>query len=158
MALGDGVASCTPARGWVLCLRYGARRASQLIPPSSLKNHLLRLSGVVIGEGVFIGDGVRIIDGFRRGVVIRDFAVVSPGVTLISMAFPSRHSTPRVLAYVRCGPVQIGAYSWIGANSVILPGVSVGDETVLGAGSVLTRSTGSQETWLGSPARRRDPD
>ena len=50
-------------------------------------------------------------------------------------------------------PVRIGNDVWIGANCTILPGVSIGDGAVIGAGSVVTRSVASQTIVAGSPAR-----
>ena len=52
------------------------------------------------------------------------------------------------------GPIQIGDYCWIGMNAVILPGVSLGDHTVVGAGSVVTHSfPGGHCVLAGNPAK-----
>ncbi len=51
-------------------------------------------------------------------------------------------------------PVIIGEGCWIGANVTILPGVTVADGCVIGAGSVVTRSTEKNESYLGIPAKR----
>ena len=50
-------------------------------------------------------------------------------------------------------PVKIGNRSWIGANTIILPGVTIGDNTVIGAGSIVTKDIPSNVIAVGSPAR-----
>lgn len=58
------------------------------------------------------------------------------------------------------GNVVIGDYVWLGERVLILPGVTVGDFAIVGAGSVVTKSVGQGEIVAGSPARligKRDP-
>jgi acetyltransferase-like isoleucine patch superfamily enzyme len=54
---------------------------------------------------------------------------------------------------VRCG-VTIGENVWVGACSVLLPGCRIGDNAVIGAGSVVTGDVPAGELWAGAPARR----
>jgi maltose O-acetyltransferase len=49
--------------------------------------------------------------------------------------------------------VRIGSDVWIGGGAIILPGVTVGDGAVIGAGSVVTRDVGAGQTVSGNPAR-----
>jgi maltose O-acetyltransferase len=50
-------------------------------------------------------------------------------------------------------PVRIGRNVWIGGGALILPGVSIGDDAVIGAGSVVTRDVPAGATAYGNPAR-----
>ncbi|NCD67812.1 acyltransferase [Mucilaginibacter agri] len=50
-------------------------------------------------------------------------------------------------------PVTIGDNVWIGMNSCILPGVSIGSNSIIGSGSVVTKNVPSDEVWVGNPAR-----
>ena len=50
-------------------------------------------------------------------------------------------------------PVRIGRHVWIGGGAIILPGVTVGDDAVIGAGSVVTRDVAEDVTVAGNPAR-----
>jgi maltose O-acetyltransferase len=50
-------------------------------------------------------------------------------------------------------PVSIGDNVWIGMNSCILPGVTIGNNSIVGSGSVVTKNIPSNEIWVGNPAR-----
>lgn len=50
-------------------------------------------------------------------------------------------------------PVKIGRNVWIGSNSTILPGVTVGDNAVIGAGSVVTKDIPENTVFAGNPAK-----
>jgi maltose O-acetyltransferase len=67
---------------------------------------------------------------------------------------------PRDPAQRRAGlefgrPVSIGANVWIGGAAIILPGVTVGDEAIIGAGAVVTRDVRRGATVVGNPAKER---
>ena len=51
-------------------------------------------------------------------------------------------------------PIEIGNGAWLGANSIVLPGVIIASDTMIGAGSVVATSTGSRELWAGNPCRK----
>ena len=75
--------------------------------------------------------------------------------------FLAEHRVPRPgpAQYVAHGflgrPVRIGRNVWIGAGAIILPGVSIGDDALIGAGSVVTRDVPAAATAFGNPARVR---
>jgi maltose O-acetyltransferase len=50
-------------------------------------------------------------------------------------------------------PVHIGSQVWIGGGAIILPGVTVGDDAIIGAGSVVTRDVPAGAKVMGNPAR-----
>jgi len=54
----------------------------------------------------------------------------------------------------RGGDVRIGCNVWLGAHVIVLPGVTIGNNAVVGAAAVVTKSVPSGETWVGVPARK----
>jgi maltose O-acetyltransferase len=52
-------------------------------------------------------------------------------------------------------PIRIGSSVWIGGGAIILPGVTIGDNALIGAGSVVTRDVPAGVTAFGNPARLR---
>ena len=50
--------------------------------------------------------------------------------------------------------ISVGSFVFIGVNSIVMPGVSIGDRSVIGAGSIVTKDVPAGEVWAGIPARR----
>ena len=77
------------------------------------------------------------IQGFG-GIVMGDYTQVGPGVGIISL----NHNPANVYDYQKekFPSIKIGSYCWLGMHSVILPGVELGDFTIVGAGSIVTKS------------------
>lgn len=89
------------------------------------------------------------IDG-RNGIKFGKNVWIGPRVSVISM----NHDPNDYHRYVKCDPVVIGDHCWLGANSIILPGVELGKHTVVAAGSVVTKSfKGSNQVLAGVPAQ-----
>lgn len=63
-------------------------------------------------------------------------------------------STKTALGYTRIAPVKIGSQVFIGAESLILPGVTIGDKVVVGACSVVTKDLEGNGVYVGNPAKR----
>lgn len=63
-------------------------------------------------------------------------------------------STKKLIGYSKVGKVLIGDGCFIGANVTVLPGVSIGEESIIGAGSVVTKDVPAREVWAGNPARK----
>ncbi|MEW6270142.1 MAG: acyltransferase [Thermodesulfobacteriota bacterium] len=105
-----------------------------------------------MGRNVHIHWGA-FFDG-RGGLTIGDDVLIGPHVVIVTS---QHHWTDPSLPIVQQGhlpaPVVIGDDVWIGANAVITPGVTVATGTVVGAGSVVTRSTEPYTIVAGVPAR-----
>ena len=84
-------------------------------------------------------------------VHIGDGAFIAPGVC-ISCAGHGIHPDDRMV-YVTSKPINIGKKVWIGANCVILPGVSIGDGSIIGAGSVVTKDIPENVIAVGNPCK-----
>ena len=85
-------------------------------------------------------------------VFIGDRVMIGPNVTIATAAHPIDPSLrARALQYNL--PVHIGSDVWIGAGAIVLPGVTIGDGCVIGAGSVVTRDIPAGVVAVGSPCR-----
>ena len=82
------------------------------------------------------------------GITIDDEAMIAANVQLIS----NNHDL-RQRQIITCKPVHIGKKAWLGAGSTILPGITVGDNAVVGTGSVVTHDVAPNTIVAGNPAR-----
>lgn len=91
----------------------------------------------------------------RNGIVMGNNVRVAPGVGIIS----SGHDLNDYDRHEKCSPIKIGNNVWIGMNAVVMPGVSIGDNVVIGAGSIVTSDIPSNSIAAGNPCRViRDKD
>jgi acetyltransferase-like isoleucine patch superfamily enzyme len=105
---------------------------------------------MIIGNSVYIGSPVY-LDPFDDGGLIKidDNTVISAGVTILVHDASSNRKTGLILI----APVNIGKRVFIGAGATILPGITIGDDAVIGACSVVTQDVNSGELVVGNPAR-----
>ena len=104
---------------------------------------------VFLGEGVFMNYGCVLLDVCT--IHIGDYTQIGPGVQLYTADHPRDASQRR--AGVEFGrPITIGSNVWIGGGAIILPGVKIGDDAIIGAGSVVTRNVLSGTRVAGNPA------
>lgn len=103
-----------------------------------------------LGEGVFLNAGCTILD--TAPVRIGDGTMFGPGVQIYC---PEHHKDPVLRrAGLEIGrPVTIGRNVWIGGSAILLGGVEIGDNAIVGAGSVVTKSVAAGATVVGNPAR-----
>ena len=103
-----------------------------------------------LGRGAFLNFNCVILDVTE--VAVGDGAQIGPAVQIYSADHPRDPAQRRDgLEFGR--PVRIGRNVWIGGGAIILPGVSIGDDAVIGAGSVVTRDVPAGATAVGNPAR-----
>lgn len=107
-------------------------------------------AGVLIENDVRIGDNVTVKSGVQLwdGVTLEDNVFVGPNVTFTNDITPRSKIYPEKFAKTL---VKKGAS--IGANATILPGVTIGENAMIGAGSVVTKDIPSGELWIGNPAK-----
>jgi len=101
-----------------------------------------------LGTRVFLNSGCRFQD--QGGIRIGDDSLIGHNVVIATL----NHSLdPAHRGDMTPAPVTIGRNVWIGANATLLPGVEIGDNAVIGAASVVTRSVPADTVVVGSPAR-----
>jgi len=105
-----------------------------------------------LGTGVFLNFNCVILDVVE--VTIGDLTQIGPGVQILTADHP-RNPDERASGLEFGRPVRIGRNVWIGAGAIILPGVCVADDAIIGAGSVVTRDVPAGATVVGNPARIR---
>jgi maltose O-acetyltransferase len=105
---------------------------------------------ISLGAGVFLNFNCVILDVVA--VTIGDGAQIGPGVQLLTADHP-RDAAERRSGLEFGRPITIGRNVWIGGGAIIVPGVSIGDDAIIGAGSVVTRDVPAGATAFGNPAR-----
>jgi UDP-2-acetamido-3-amino-2,3-dideoxy-glucuronate N-acetyltransferase len=102
-----------------------------------------------IGNNVKIGDNVRVgaHSFICECVIIEDSAWIGPRVTFCNDRFPPSPKDKWEWTLVKKG-------SRVGAGCVILPGVTIGEDALIGAGSTVTKDVPDGEVWAGNPACR----
>jgi acetyltransferase-like isoleucine patch superfamily enzyme len=121
-----------------------------LAPHSRMRVWFHRLRGVNIGRNVEIGY-LCILDNVHPSLItIEDNAVVAGGAVLLAHDNSHYYAQGRPVRY---GPVRIGRRAFIGINSVVLPGITVGERAIVGALSVVTADVPADSIVAGVPAR-----
>lgn len=101
-----------------------------------------------LGERVFINSGCRFQD--QGGITIGDDCLIGHDVVLATL---NHDMDPSRRADLHPAPIVIGSRVWIGAKATVLPGVTIGEDAVVGAGSVVTKDVPAGTVVVGSPAR-----
>jgi maltose O-acetyltransferase len=77
---------------------------------------------------------------------------LGPNVQLLTPTHPLDPAA-RLAKWEAAQPIHIGNNVWLGGGTIVLPGVSIGDNSVVGAGAVVTRSLPANVVAVGNPAR-----
>ena len=104
---------------------------------------------IELGERVFLNFNCVVLDVCR--VRIGSFTLFGPAVQIYTPMHPFDAELRRREEYGK--PIEIGADVWVGGGAIILPGVRIGDRTVIGAGSVVTRDVPEGTFAAGNPCR-----
>lgn len=105
---------------------------------------------VHFGSNVYANFHLTLVDDTH--IYVGDNTMFGPNVTVCTAGHPILPEL-REQGYQYNAPVRIGRSCWIGAGAVILPGVTIGDNTVVGAGSVVTCDLPANVVAVGNPCR-----
>ncbi len=106
-------------------------------------------TNIHLGERVFFNFNCVVLDVCP--VRIGDFTLFGPGAQVLTPLHPMNAELRRKEEYG--APIDIGSDVWVGAGALILPGVTIGDRAVIGAGSVVTRDVPAGVFAAGNPCR-----
>lgn len=136
----------------------GYRRQHDLHPTFRFNGPEILFSGdgkITAGEGTYVGAYSMILPKQGSPVSIGKFCSISHYVVIYTknVAATQDFSLPAEQWQMRSGAVRIGDYCWIGYGVIILEGVTIGDNVVIGANSVVTSDLESNGIYAGSPAK-----
>ena len=124
----------------------------QLFPDMGVNSRIatplkgVRFNKVKIGNNVVINSDCLMMAA--GGITIDDEAMIAANAQLIS----NNHDLDNRWI-ITCKPIHIGRRAWIGAGATILPGITVGENAVVGAGSVVTKDVEPDTIVAGNPAK-----
>ena len=117
-------------------------KSSNILAPMEIDyGHQLK-----IGENVFINHSLCV--SAAAGIEIEDGVQIAPQVTILTVNHDLKEKT-----IVKCLPVYIKKNAWVGARTIILPGITIGENSVVGAGSVVTKDVPANTIVVGNPAK-----
>lgn len=105
---------------------------------------------VHFGKNIYANFNLTLVDDTH--IYVGDYTMFGPNVTVATAGHPILPEL-REREYQYNAPVYIGRNCWIGAGAIILPGITVGDNVVIGAGSVVTKDLPSNVVAVGNPCR-----
>lgn len=125
-------------------------------PNSKIRAEAFRASGVDVGADVFISIGMVILDGYEKLVKIGARAAFGNYVSIVAASAPNDsllNQIPDALRCIKTLPIAIGDDVWVGSGAVILPGVTIGEKSIIGAGCVVTKDIPPYSVVSGVPGK-----
>lgn len=120
-------------------------------PSNGLRIKLHRLRGVSIGKNVYLGMFCFLDNLYPEYIEIRDYASVNTGTMIIAHFNPMKQFAPILKA--RVAPVLIEEKATVAVRCVLLPGVTIGENAIVSAGSVVEKAVPAYTLVRGNPAR-----
>ncbi len=105
---------------------------------------------VHLGSNIYANAGLKLVDDTH--IYIGDCTMLGPNVVIATAGHPI-DPTLRSKGMQYNLPVRIGRNCWLGAGVIVMPGITIGDNSVIGAGSVVTRDLPSGVIAVGNPCR-----
>jgi len=145
--------SLPPIRMWLLRLAGAQIGRDTVIFDVRFSNvYHYGFSRVVIGDRCFVGDEVMI--DVRGGVIMEDDVTISNRTTIVTHINVGYEDHPLQKRYpMKEGKVVIRRGAYVGTGATILPGVIIGEESVVGAAAVVTKDVAKRAVVVGVPAR-----
>lgn len=123
---------------------------SVIFPKARIGENCNICANVLIENDVSIGNNVTVKSGVQLwdGLIVEDNVFIGPNATFTNDLYPRSKNPDWELKRTK---IKKGAS--IGANATILCGITVGENAMIGAGSVVTKDVPAGEVWVGNPAK-----
>lgn len=144
--LGDGVEIATSSSVNNISIGDNVKIAKRVSAFGSRK------TPVTIGKGSYVGMN-SILNGYAAELTIGEFVSIAQNVNIMTDSGPNASERLQRLFPVISGKVKIGNHCWIGASSIIMPGVTLGEYCVVAAGSFVRDSFPDYSIVGGTPAK-----
>ena len=121
-----------------------------VFPEAKIGDNCNICANVLIENDVSVGNNVTVKSGVQLwdGITVEDDVFIGPNATFTNDLFPRSKNSDWKLS-----KTVIKKGSSIGANATILCGITIGENAIIGAGSVVTKDVPAGEVWYGNPAR-----
>lgn len=104
-----------------------------------------------IGDGCYFNFNATFVDDGK--ITIGDHVLFGPNVTLVTTGHPVHPELRANGAAMYCAPIEIKNGAWLCSNVTVLPGVTIGENSVIGAGSVVTKDIPDNVIAMGTPCK-----
>lgn len=124
-------------------------------PTNWIRRFGLRLCGYALGRRVYVGEELIVITSLADReckLSVGDRVSIAPRVTIVLASHANWSRVNRAMEPTR-GKVTIAKDAWIGTGVILLPGVTIGESAVVGAGSLVNRDVPPYSISVGSPAK-----
>ena len=105
---------------------------------------------ITIGDGSWVNFGLTALD--VAPIVIGQDVLIGPNCSLYTAIHPTEPG-PRRAKWESAAPITLGDNVWLGGSVVVCPGVTIGENSIVGAGAVVTRDIPANSIAVGNPAR-----
>jgi acetyltransferase-like isoleucine patch superfamily enzyme len=124
-----------------------------LLPSYRLRAQFVRMCGVKVGRGVFIGSLVLFDSEYPELIEIQDEVSIALGSIIIAHSAASPFHQRMNLFRAEPHKVTLRKGCWVGAGTIVLPGVTIGEAAIVAAGSVVSHDVPPYTLVAGNPAR-----
>jgi len=105
---------------------------------------------VHFGKNIYANYNLTMVDDTH--IYVGDYTMFGPNVILATAGHPVLAEL-RIHGYQYNAPIHIGKNCWLGAGVIVMPGVTIGDNVIIGAGSIVTKDIPSNVVAVGNPCR-----
>ncbi|WP_086313399.1 hypothetical protein A5821_000879 [Enterococcus sp. 7F3_DIV0205] len=103
---------------------------------------------ITFGKNIFINQNVTFVD--LGGITIEDQVLIGPGTRLVTV---NHLISPKNRRGIKVEPICIKKNAWLGANVTVLPGITIGENSIVAADSTVTKDVPDNVIVVGSPAK-----